>query len=95
MISKFQSSGLDDVVASWIGTGANKEISAGQVQQAFGADQIGQLAQQFGMDSQSVAGQLAALLPNFVNQLTPEGKMDNNLINQVLGAVLGGNKAAA
>lgn len=95
LLSKFQQSGLDDVVASWVGTGANKEISADHVQQAFGAEQIGQLAQQFGMDKNSMAGQLASMLPNLVNQLTPEGKVDNNLINQVLGAVMGATQKAA
>ncbi len=75
LVQKFQQAGLGDVVASWIGTGANKPISADQLGQVLGADALGGVAQQAGMNGNDLMGQLAQLLPQLVDQLTPDGKL--------------------
>jgi uncharacterized protein YidB (DUF937 family) len=67
---------LGDVVASWVGTGANLPISAEQISQVLGPDTLQQLARQFGGGAGGdLAGQLAQMLPQVVDQLTPNGQL--------------------
>jgi uncharacterized protein YidB (DUF937 family) len=73
MLSGFQSSGLGDVVASWVGTGANLPISPDQLTRGLGAGQLKNLAQQAGMNENDAASALAGLLPTVVDRLTPNG----------------------
>ncbi len=94
IVSQFQNSGLDDVMASWIGTGANKSISAEQVQQAMGAEQVAQIAKQVGVSTSEAPNMLAQILPDLINQITPNGKMDDQMIGQILNGLMGGKKAA-
>jgi uncharacterized protein YidB (DUF937 family) len=75
LVSKLQDAGLGDVVASWIGTGSNLPVSAGQLSQALGIDTLACMAQQFGLNEGDIAGQLAQMLPGLVDQLTPAGQM--------------------
>ena len=49
ILQKFQASGLQDHVASWIGSGENKPVSADQVTDALGADNVKQVAEQIGL----------------------------------------------
>ena len=76
LVQKFQQGGLGDVVASWVGTGANLPISAEQISQVLGPDTLQQLARQFGGGAGGdLAGQLAQMLPQVVDQLTPNGQL--------------------
>lgn len=75
LVGKLQSGGLADVVSSWVGTGANQAVSGEQLQQALGGDLLGQLAQQFGGNTQAAAGGLADLLPGLIDKLTPDGQL--------------------
>ncbi|MBL8319191.1 MAG: DUF937 domain-containing protein [Burkholderiaceae bacterium] len=75
LVSKFQQSGLDDVIASWISSGQNRPISPDQLRGALGDDTLGRLAQQAGLPSNDVLGPLAELLPQVVDRLTPQGQM--------------------
>lgn len=74
LVAKFQQSGLGDVVASWISTGQNMPVSADQLRGALGDDTLGQLARQAGASQSDVLGQLTQLLPQVVDQLTPQGQ---------------------
>lgn len=73
LTSGFQQAGLGNVVASWIGKGANLPVSADQLAGALGQEQLGALAKQAGLAPQAAAGQLATLLPTLVDKLTPDG----------------------
>lgn len=75
LVSKFQEAGLGDVVASWIGSGSNLPVSAEQLQQVLGSDALSGLAQQAGLNSGDLAGQLSNLLPGLVDKLTPGGEL--------------------
>ncbi len=72
------SSGLGDQVQSWIGNGENQSISGQQLGQALqngGVDDVvDDAAQEMGMSRDQVHEQLAQVLPQAVDHLTPDGQ---------------------
>ena len=74
LISRFNQSGLGDVIGSWIAHGQNATISGDQLTNVLGSDAIGQIAQQLGLSHGDAAGQLAQILPQVVDRLTPNGE---------------------
>jgi uncharacterized protein YidB (DUF937 family) len=75
LIGKFQQGGLGDVIGSWVSTGQNLPVSPDQLSNVLGSDTIGNLAQQLGLSQGDVAGQLSQILPQVVDQLTPNGQV--------------------
>lgn len=75
LLQSLSQGGLGDVVQSWISTGSNLPISAEQLQQVLGNEQIGQIAQRLGLPSGAVADQLSQVLPEVVDKLTPAGEL--------------------
>jgi uncharacterized protein YidB (DUF937 family) len=76
IVEKFRSGGLSDVVASWVGTGANMPVSASQVQQVLGHSTINNVASSMGVDATQASSSIASMLPELINQLTPNGAVD-------------------
>jgi uncharacterized protein YidB (DUF937 family) len=74
LIEKFQQGGMGDVVASWVGTGANQAISGDQLSSVLGSDALSGLAAKFGVNPADLAGQLSSVLPGMVDKLTPNGQ---------------------
>lgn len=90
LVQQLQNGGLSDIVASWVGTGANLPVSADALQQALGSDRIGQIAASLGLSTDQAAGSLAQLLPQVVDQLTPNGSIEGGgLLEQGLGLLKG------
>ena len=91
LLQKFQESGLGDQVASWIGTGANAPVSGEQIKDALGADTISQIAEKTGVAPDAASGGLAALLPQLIDKLTPNGQVPegNDLVSQGLNMLKG------
>jgi uncharacterized protein YidB (DUF937 family) len=75
MLDKFKQQGLGQQVNSWVSTGANQPVSADQVTDAVGSDEIASMARQLGVPEDQVAGGLAHILPHVVNHLTPDGNV--------------------
>jgi uncharacterized protein YidB (DUF937 family) len=65
----FQQKGLEDIVSSWIGTGQNLPVSADQILQVLGNDQIQALAEEVCTSREAAGPQLAELLPGIVDKL--------------------------
>ncbi len=78
LLSKFQQSGLGAHAESWVSSGANLPISADQLHQVLGSDAVASIASKLGMDHAQVSGGLAQLLPQLVNQMTPNGSVPAN-----------------
>lgn len=74
LIAKFQQGGLGDVVASWVGTGANLPVSPEQISSVLGNDTLTSMASKFGVDGGDFAAQLSSVLPGLVDKLTPNGQ---------------------
>lgn len=75
LLQGFEQNGLGSLLQSWISTGHNLPISADQITQVLGHSQVAQIAEQAGVSHEEAAGGLAALLPQVVDKLTPNGQM--------------------
>jgi len=75
LLQQLQQAGLGDQVNSWVGTGQNLPVSAEQLQGAFGADRMSQMAEQMGLSTGDLGAQLSQMLPQVVDKLTPNGQL--------------------
>jgi uncharacterized protein YidB (DUF937 family) len=75
LLQQLQQAGLGEQVNSWVGTGQNMPVSADQLQSAFGADQMSQMAERMGLSTGDLGAQLSQMLPQVVDQLTPGGQL--------------------
>ena len=81
--------GLGQQAQSWVSTGQNLPISAEQITQVLGSGQLRDIAKQLGIDHTDAAGGLADLLPQVVNHLTPNGAVQDDLVQQGLSLLRG------
>ncbi len=92
IVEKFRAGGMGSMVDSWVGTGANAPITGSQLTQVLGESTVTGLAKQLGTDPQQASGSLASMLPELVNQLTPNGQIPANsgdLLTQGLALLKG------
>ena len=75
VLDKLRQSGLAQQADSWVGTGPNKSISPDQVRQVFGESSIGSVASQLGLSHGEASTAMAQILPELINQLTPQGRL--------------------
>jgi uncharacterized protein YidB (DUF937 family) len=78
LLEKMKDSGLSDQVASWIGTGENQPVSGDQIKDALGADQVQEIASKAGIEPEHASTGMAQLLPQIIDQLTPNGQVPQN-----------------
>lgn len=90
ILGALQSSGLDDIVASWVGSGDNKAIEPAQLAGALDSDTLAQFAQKAGVSGSEASTLLAGLLPSLVDKLTPDGRLpDAGGLDSMIGGLLG------
>mgnify|MGYP001824012534 FL=1 len=90
ILQGLQSSGLGDVVASWLGSGSNQAVSPGQLQSALGDQTISQFANKAGIDTGAALTALAGMLPQLVDGLSPDGSLpESNQLDSLLSKALG------
>ncbi len=90
IIGKLQNGGLAQQVGSWVGTGQNMPVSGSQLQEVLGTGSIGQIAQQLGMSHGDTSSNLAQMLPQIIDKLTPAGQIGDNhsdMLAQALSAL--------
>lgn len=75
LVRAFQQGGLGEVVNSWVSTGQNLPVSSEQVHNALGDSSMQDIAAQLGLSPEQASGSLAELLPQVVDQLTPNGQL--------------------
>ena len=75
LLKQFQQKGFGDVVDSWVNRGTNQDISSRQVSDALGSDVVDQLARRTGLSRDEVISELAKVLPNVVDRMTPDGRL--------------------
>jgi uncharacterized protein YidB (DUF937 family) len=74
-MKQFQQKGLGDTIDSWVNRGKNKDITSRQVSDALGSDVVDQLSRRTGLSRDEVISELANVLPNVVDRMTPDGRL--------------------
>ena len=75
LLSGFHANGQSSQADSWVGTGPNEPVTAGQVSQVIGDDQIGQIAEKLGVSHDEAAQAIAEVLPQVVDTVSPDGQL--------------------
>ena len=75
LFKQFQQNGFGDAIDSWIGTGANKPVAPAQISNALDPEVIDALSQRTGLSKDQISQILSKVLPNLVDQLTPQGQL--------------------
>lgn len=86
LTQKLGQNGLGDVAASWVGKGANAAISPEQIAAVLGSGPVADFARRLGVSPEQASITLAALLPQVVDRLTPNGAAAG--ADDMLGGVL-------
>ena len=84
LVQTLQKNGLGEIVNSWVVTGKNLPVTPQQIQQGLGGDLLKQLATKAGISTEAAGTQLAGLLPDLVDKLTPTGKIEAGGLDQLL-----------
>ena len=79
LIGGLQEKGLGNIADSWLGDGDNAEISAHQVKDVIGGDNIKQAAEELGTDESSLLDGLKDLLPQMVDKSSGGGSLLESL----------------
>lgn len=75
LLKDLENSGHGDKAQSWVSTGENKQIAPNELESAVGADTIDALGRQTGMNRDDLLRGLSQHLPEFVDRLTPQGRV--------------------
>ena len=75
LIRSFQQGGLGDIVNSWVANGQNLPVSGEQIEGVLGGSVLQDLASQLGVSPQQASGSLANVLPQLIDQMTPNGEV--------------------
>ncbi len=75
LVDQFVHRGLGEVINSWISTEENLPISAAEVRQVLGNERIARIATRAGISKREASLQLAMILPQLVDKLTPRGRI--------------------
>ncbi|OQW37651.1 MAG: hypothetical protein A4E19_13335 [Nitrospira sp. SG-bin1] len=89
LVQTFQKNGLGDIVNSWVSTGQNLPVTPSQIEQGLGGDVLSQLASKAGLSSGAASSQLAGLLPDLIDKLTPNGRVEAGGLDQLMKLVQG------
>ena len=89
LVLAFQKKGLGELVDSWVSTGPNLPATPSQIEQGLGGDLLNQLAGKARLSSGAASSQLAGLLPDLVDKLTPNGKIEAGGLDQLMKLVQG------
>jgi uncharacterized protein YidB (DUF937 family) len=75
IVGLLQQGGLNDIVGSWLGDGANSAVDTNALESALGADKISEAAGSMGVESGTLLGGLTEVLPQLVDQASSGGSL--------------------
>ncbi|HSH86429.1 MAG TPA: YidB family protein [Methylophilus sp.] len=78
ILQTLKDGGLAEQVDSWVGTGANLNVSAQQIGVALGTSVLTGIATKLDMSNEELTAKIAEYIPDVVDQLTPNGAVENN-----------------
>ncbi|MEU7603648.1 YidB family protein [Streptomyces sp. NPDC041003] len=83
LLDMLTKSGLADQAQSWIGTGENQPVSADQIKEALPDGALQQAAEQAGISPEQAADEIAQVLPQAVDKLTPQGQVPSGSLEDI------------
>ena len=86
LIGGMQSSGLGDILQSWLGDGDNTAVSSQQLSGMLGNDKISAFASQLGLSEEEAVGGLQDALPQMVDKASSGGSLLDS-IGGIEGAI--------
>lgn len=92
VLGKFREAGMGSQADSWVSTGQNMDISPNQLEQALGSDALSDIAAKLGMSQDQAGSAMSQVLPELINQLTPQGQVtpdSENALADGLNALAG------
>jgi uncharacterized protein YidB (DUF937 family) len=75
LLDRFRNTGHGEAASSWVETGPNRDLTAGQLEEALGADTVAALTEKTGLSRAELISRLQAVLPSAVDKLTPDGRV--------------------
>jgi uncharacterized protein YidB (DUF937 family) len=87
VLGRLRQTGHAPEADSWVGTGQNLPVSPDVLSQIFGRDEVSSAASRMGVDPDQALGGLANVLPEVVNQMTPQGRVEtgsDDLVSRAL-----------
>lgn len=75
LIDRFRSAGKGTLADSWVGGGRNEAVGEQDIEHVIGDDTLATLMQRTGLSRAELLRKLAAVLPDAVNHLTPQGRI--------------------
>ena len=86
LLGQLQSGGLADMAASFLGDGANDEMSDSNITDLFGSEKISNFASQLGLSESEAVGGLRESLPQMMDQASSGGSLLDS-IGGISGAI--------
>ena len=75
ILGRLQQSGKGAKGQSWVASGPNEPADAADIREALDEDELAGIAKQLGVSEDEAAQAVAQVLPDVVDQVTPEGKL--------------------
>ena len=75
LVQGLQQKGLGAQADSWVSTRGNEKVSGSEMRVGLGDDEVRRFAQEAGISEDEAADVLAAVVPQVVNGLTPDGQV--------------------
>lgn len=75
VLDRFRQQGFGRQAQSWVASGDNDGIDEKAVEQVVGQSELQQMAQRLGVPEHEVAQAFAEIMPEMVDQLTPQGQL--------------------
>ncbi len=86
VLGRLQAQGKGAKADSWVGKGANEPLDAADVREALDDEELDRIAKQLGVSKDEAAEAVAQVLPDVVDQATPEGELpDDAELDQKFG----------
>ena len=86
ILGRLQQGGKGSKAESWVSTGANEPVDAADIREALDDQELKSIAQQLGVSEDEAAEAVAQVLPDVVDQTTPEGELPaEETLNERLG----------
>lgn len=73
VLEQFKQNGLASKPESWVSTNPNEELEPAQVEQVLGSSVVNSVAAKLGVAPGKAGSIIAAVLPELINQITPDG----------------------